>query len=76
MSWSQEAGCFFAQRWFPDDDDDSDGPFVETPGPEVVLVEDLATLEEIMGRELPDEARNALDASSQAHPFTNAMRPS
>lgn len=76
VSWFQEAGCFFAQRWFPDDDDGVEGPFIETPGPEIATVEDLATLEAVMGRPLPTQARTELQAIADAHPFTDAMRAS
>ena len=53
ISWFRDAGCYFAQRWLPEPDDGADGPFVETPGPDEVMVEDLETLEAVMGRPLP-----------------------
>lgn len=30
VKWVREAGSFFAQRWFPDDEDDIDRLFIET----------------------------------------------
>jgi hypothetical protein len=75
ISWFQDAGCYFAQRWFPEPDEEgADGPFVETPGPEVVTVEDLDTLEAVMGRPLPQAVRDDLDAAARCDPFTDERR--
>lgn len=77
VSWLQEAGCYFAQRWFPEDDEDgAEGPFIESPGPEIALVEDLVTLEAVMGRPLPSDARAQLQEVNEQFPFTDEMRAS
>lgn len=77
VSWFREAGCYFAQRWFPEDDEDrAEGPFIESPGPETALVEDLGTLEAVMGRPLPTDTRAQLQAVSEHFPFTDEMRAS
>lgn len=62
LSWCQEAGSFFAQRWFPDADDDVKASFSETPGREVVLVENLVKLEAVIGRPPPEDGRTMLTA--------------
>ena len=75
ISWFQEDGCYFAQRWLPDPGEDNfDGPFIETPGPDVVTVEDLTTLEAVMGRPLPGPARHNLEAEARSQPFTDEKR--
>ncbi len=75
ISWFRDAGCFMADRWFPDGDDEgANGPFVESPGPEMVLVEDLDTLEAVMGRPIPVHIRDELIAESRCDPFTAEMR--
>ncbi len=75
LSWFRDAGCFFADRWFPEgDDEEADGPFVDTPGPELVMVEDLETLEAVMGRPIPGNVRDQLESVSEAYPFTPEMR--
>ena len=75
ISWFQDAGCYFAQRWLPEPDEaGADGPFVETPGPDEVMVEDLDTLEAVMGRPLPQAVRDDLAAAARCKPFTDEMR--
>lgn len=74
ISWCQDAGCYFAQRWFPEPDEEgAGGPFIETPGPDEVMVENLETLEAVMGRPLPPVVRNDLDAEARCNPFTDEM---
>lgn len=75
ISWCQDAGCYFAQRWVPEpDEEEADGPPIETPGPDVVMVEDLETLEAVIGRPLAQHVRDALAAESRCYPFTTEMR--
>lgn len=75
IAWFRDAGGYFAQRWFPDGDDEgADGPFIETPGPEVVTVENLEVLEEVMGRSLPGPVREQLELEAHRDPFTDEMR--
>lgn len=75
ISWFEDGGCFLAQRWFPDGDDDGAcGPFIETPGPELGTVEDLDTLEAVMGRALPGQVREELELEALRYPFTDEMR--
>lgn len=75
ISWFEDAGCYLAQRFFPEPDEDgSEGPFIETPGPEEVLVEDLETLEAVMGRPVPEPVRSLLEDAARCQPFTDEMR--
>lgn len=64
-----------AERWFPEPDaEGADSPFIETPGPdEVMMVEDLET-PAVMGRPLPQAVRDDLEAVARCKPFTDEMR--
>lgn len=70
LSWFQEAGSFMVDRWC----DDATGPYVETPGPDAGLFEDLATIEAAMGRQLPLAVREGMLAVSECFPMTDDMR--
>lgn len=71
LSWFQEAGSFMAERWYPDE---AVGSYVECPGPEDTLCEDLETLEAAMGRPLPPDLREELLHFSECLPITDEMR--
>jgi len=43
ISWLQDAGAFFAQRWFLDEDDEHS--YLDCPGPDLGLFDSLDTLE-------------------------------
>lgn len=64
----QDAGAFFAQRWFPDEDYDL--PYLDCPGPDVGLFESIETVEATMGRAIPADVRSALLRHSEAYPIT------
>lgn len=75
LSWCQDAGSFFAQRWDTDEGEPGyGGPLIETPGPDLVMVEDLDTLEAVMGRPLPGPVRVELEADAVRDPVTDEMR--
>lgn len=68
LSWTQDAGAFFAQRWFLDEDDDHH--YIECPGPDLGLFESLETLEAAMGRSIPNDIKERLLSCSKARPIT------
>lgn len=68
LSWVQDGGAFFAQRWFPDED--CDLPHLACPGPDVGLFESIKTLEAAMGRALPADIKAKLLRDSEAYPIT------
>ena len=75
ISWFENAGCYLAQRFFPEPDEEgAEGPFIEPPSPEEVLVEDLETLEAVMGRTVPEPVRSLLEEAARHRPFTDEMR--
>lgn len=67
LSWVQDAGAFFAQRWFDDEDDDR--AYLDCPGPDVGLFESLETLEVAMGRPIPEDVRDELLEYSRSRPI-------
>jgi len=68
LSWVQDAGAFFAQRWFLDED--CDLPCLDCPGPDVGLFESMETVEATMGRAIPADVRAKLLRYSEAYPIT------
>jgi hypothetical protein len=68
LSWVQDAGAFFAQRWFPDEEHDL--PYLDCPGPDVGLFESVETVEAAMGGAIPAEVRAKLLRYSEAYPIT------
>jgi len=68
LSWVQDAGEFFAQRWFLDEDDDHS--YLDCPGPDLGLFESLETLEVAMGRSIPADVRDKILRYSRTHPIT------
>jgi len=68
LSWVQDAGAFFAQRWFPDEEYDL--PCLDCPGPDVGLFESMETIEATMGRGIPADIRAKLLRYSEAYPIT------
>ncbi len=68
ISWFQDGGAFFAQRWFFDEEDED--CYLDCPGPDVGLFDSLDTLELAMGRPLPAHIRQELLSHSEAHPIS------
>lgn len=68
LSWVQDAGAFFAQRWFPDKEYDL--LYLDCPGPDVGLFESMETIEATMGRAIPADIRAKLLRYSEAYPIT------
>jgi len=68
LLWVQDAGAFFAQRWFPDEE--CDLPYLDCPGPDVGLFESMETIEATMGRAIPADVRAKLLRYCEAYPIT------
>lgn len=69
LSWCRDAGCFFADRWIPEEDDFPYDELIAAPAGEEFMVESLDVLEEAMGRPLPADIRDYLRAWSEAYPI-------
>lgn len=70
FGWVPDAGCFYVDRWIPEEDDFPIDDTIGTPAPHICFVESLDVLEEAMGRRLPADVRVELQADADAHPIS------
>lgn len=57
VAWESQFGCYFAQRWYPEDlglEAIEGVERIDCPGPEEGLFQTLETLEVAMGEPIPD----------------------
>lgn len=70
FSWFEDAGCFMVDRWIPENDDFDFDNIIDTPADcTYSLFETLDTVEEAIGRPLPPDMRDTLQAWSEARPI-------
>lgn len=70
FDWHADAGCFFVDRWIPEEDDFPFDDVIDTPAAcFFAFVESLDVLEAAMGRPLPPDIRAALQADADAYPI-------
>lgn len=70
ISWVRDAGCFFVDRFVPEDEADFDlESYVATPVDDFAFVESLEDIERAVGRPLPSDVREALAMWSVAEPI-------